>query len=215
MYLQPFHYFEILALLVSIACVGKTKNTVLLLFVPYLAIIVTYEIGTRLGWFLFGNSNHRVANFEMLFEFSFYILLLLAVFHKRRIKKAIYISEGIFLLIFLLNMFLEQHLNKYNSYTYILGSFIVVAWSCYLFYYLMVNTKELNLVRYPFFWIYTGIMIFCLIRFFFFTSFTFFAYSANRSYLNLWYKFRDISIISLYSCFSIGLLCFKPPLRKI
>src|SRR4051794_40709077 len=117
--LKLFHYFEIFALVVSIVCFKKIRNTILVLSIPYLTMIVTYEIGTKLGWFTTGKTNHRIANFEMLFEFSFYILLLVFVFLSNKIKRAIYISEIIFVLVFLLNMIFEQLSNRYNSYTYI------------------------------------------------------------------------------------------------
>jgi hypothetical protein len=174
-----------------------------------------YEIGTPSGWFSIHNTNHRAANIFMLFQFSFYILLLLFIFEKKSIRRAVYASELVLIVFFLLNNIFNQGIDVFNSITYIFGSLVLIGWCCYLFYYMMTRTVELKLIQYPFFWIYSGVMIFYLFRFIFMAYFTFLAYQSGGLYIQLFKSISTISIILLYSCISIGLLCFKPPLTKI
>ncbi len=148
-------------------------------------------------------------------HFSFYLGLLLAVFSSKKTKRAIVISWFILMVFYLINLLFIQGIDKYNSYTYLAGSLVLIGWCCYLFYRIMTTPTSLNIMQYPFFWIYTGAMFFYLFRFVFMSYFTFMAYTPNLTYIQLFKSISNISIILLYSCITTGLLCFKPPIRKI
>lgn len=213
--MKLFHWFELLALIVSILVLKKTRGTALVFFVPFLLLVNVYEIGTIKGWFTTENSNHLAGNIFMPVHFSFYLGLLLTVFYNRRVKKVIVANWIILMILYLANLIFIQGMDKYNSYTYLAGSLILIGWCCYLFYRIMITPTSLNIMRYPYFWIYSGAMFFYLFRFVFMSYFTFMAYAQNMMYIQLFKSISNISIILLYSCIITGLLCFKPPIRKI
>jgi hypothetical protein len=215
MQFKLYQIFECAALVVSLFCWKKIIRTQLAVFIPFLAIVILYEIGTVSGWFSIRHSNHLAANFFMLFQFSFYIFLLSCIFQNKKIRRVVLLSEMILLLFFFLNTAFKQKITVFNSYTYIFGSLVLIAWSCYLFYHLMTRTVNLKISRYPYFWIFSGVMIFYLFRFVFMSYFTFLAYQSNDLFAQLFTSISRISIVLLYSCISIGLICFNPPLRKI
>lgn len=214
MKLQLFHWFEITAFLASIFTIYKIKETPYLFFVPFLLIINIYEIGTVYGWFTYHNSNHAAGNIFMLIHFSFYFFMIATALVNRKERRFIVILWSIFFLFFLGNILFFQHIWIYNSYTYLTGSLMIIGLCCFFFYRIM-NVQELNLPTYPFFWIFTGLMFFYLCRFIFMCYFTFFIHKFNPTIIQLFKSISNISIILLYTCMIIGLVCFRPPFRKI
>lgn len=213
--MKLFHWFELLAFITSIVVLKKTRGTALVFFIPFLLLVNVYEIGTIKGWFTSKVSNHFAGNIFMPVHFSFYLGLLLAVFSSIQTKKIVVVNWLVLMALYLINLLFIQGMDKYNSYTYLAGSLTLIGWCCYLFYRIMVTPTGLSIMNYPFFWIYTGVMFFYLFRFVFMSYFTLMAYTPSLKYIQLFKSISNISIILLYSCITTGLLCFKPPIRKI
>ncbi len=213
--MKLFHWFELFSFLISIAVIKKTKGTPLVFFIPFLLIINIYEVGTVRGWFSSHISNHLAGNIFMLIPFSFYFLLLKSLFQQPSVRTNVVLTMVLFMIFYVVNITAIQKSSQYNSYSYLLGSFMMIGWSCYFFFRIMTNPVFMNVLQYPFFWIFTGVMFFYLFRFIFMSYFTFMAYSNNAMYIQLFIAISNISIIILYLCISTGLLCFKPPVNKI
>jgi hypothetical protein len=206
---------EILAFLIYLVNFEKVRKNTLRVFLPFLFVVLIYEAGTMLGCFTINGSNHFAANIFMLFQFSFYIILIRSIFSSMKIRKMVDVCQLTLCVVFFINFFFFQQWHTYNSYTYIFASIIIILWCCFLFRYLMIKTENISLIHFPFFWIYSGVLFFYLIRLFFMLYFTFFAYTFNEIYIKIFKSFSSISIFLLYSCIILSILFFKPPLKKI
>jgi hypothetical protein len=213
---MPFYFWiELASFIVSLLVFRKIMNTQLASFVPYLFLIVAYEFGTPRGWFTINKSNHHFANIFMPIEFSFYIFFFFKAFDNPKIKQRFAYSLIALFIFYVANLIFFQGVSLYNSYTYLIGSLIMVGWSCFVFYRLISRPIEINPLQYPVFWISTGILFFFLLRFMIMSHFHYMAYTGDEKYSTLFISISNISIILLYSCIAIGLLCCKPPIRKL
>jgi hypothetical protein len=215
MRIEIFHYIEIGSCLIAILLIRQLRRTALFLFVPFLAVTVIYELGSRAGWFNHNNSNHLAASIFTAFEFCFYFYFLHRNFKYSKDKRKVIFSLVLFLLCFAVNILFIQGSGRFNSYTTIVGSFFLVFGACFYFYRLLKLEANIDFFKLPSFWILTGVFMFYLFQFFFWFYFNYMAYTGNYEYVKLFMVISDISNIVLYTCISIGLLCYKSAIPKL
>jgi hypothetical protein len=213
--IQFFFWFELLSFLISIAVFLNIRKTYFVIFVPYLFLIVVYELGTRLGYFAINKSNHIVANIFLPIEFLFYSIFFIKTFSSIKIRRNIAWSFLLIIAFYGTNLIFFQKIVFYNSYTYLFGSLIMIGWSCFAFFRLVTRPFETNILSYPVFWVCAGILFFFLLRFMFMSYFNYIAYTGDLKYINLFLSISNISIVLLYTFIAIGLLCCRPPIRKL
>lgn len=215
MIVKGFQIAELVSLFICILCIRKMKNTSVISFFPFLLLINIYEIGTMKGWFTVNNSNHFAANIFMMIHFLFYLSFISNILSSKK-TKAILIGTIILLCsFFIINFTFYQGKYVFNSYTYLFGSLIIISWCCQLFILYMKNIDKVQVFKSCFFWIYLGLFFYYSIRFFFMSYFTLITTSYNETISSLFKSLTTISIFVLYSCISIGLICFKPPVKKV
>lgn len=205
-----YFFFEIVSFILScIFCINGKFRT-LNFFVPFLFIIVLFEFGNIKGWFTVHKSNLWVINIIMLVEFIFYGLflknILLVASHKRLFLFLICI---VCIVSVFDNLFCHGFW-QLDSYAVILNSINTIVFTCIYFHELLkYNIEDLEIARYPYFWIATGLLFYYLGMFAFFVSFEYMAYRNNYAYFSFFKIISLISNIILYSCFSIAFLCNK------
>lgn len=154
-------YFQIISLLVSLFTFIKKRNKIILYFIPFLLLTVIIElIG---GWYFSrGIRNYALYNIFTTFEFIFYAILFSSQFKILFFKRFALFFIPLFLIIVLINIFFIQGFNKtFNTYTFLLGSFFIVIFSCFFFYESVLPDKiDHQLSKHPFFWICSGLLIF-------------------------------------------------------
>ncbi len=156
-------YFEILSLLASIFYFIQKRNKIILYFIPFLFTTVVVEfIG---GWYLSKViRNYAIYNVFTTVEFVFYSFLFYLNFQKPAFKKAVLFLMPFLIIAVVLNMIFVQGFNiTFNSYTFLLGSFYIVVFCCCYFYEsVLPENIDLQLIKQPFFWITSGLLIFYL-----------------------------------------------------
>ena len=156
-------YFEIISFAFSIFYYIKKRNNLLLYFIPFLFLTVTVEyIG---GWYLsHGVRNYWIFNVFTTIEFLFYSFLFYLHYRKKFLKNMVLISMALFISTVVLNLlFIQGFNNTFNTYTFLLGSFFIVVFCCLFFYESVLPDKiDQQLVKQPFFWICSGLLIYYL-----------------------------------------------------
>lgn len=201
-------FFETMAFLTSLFQFSKIKQTNYSYFIPYLLIIMIYEIGSFFNWFSINHTNLWISNFIMTFSFIFYSFFLLKILDGITTKK--WIKGLIFLSIFfsLINNLFIQGFWKLNTASLLLQYGLLIMITCLYFYQLMNSTEKLVVIKLPAFWLNTGVMFFCLVLFLFYSVFDL-AYKNNENYNRLFYVISNIANAILYSCLTVSFLCFN------
>jgi hypothetical protein len=210
--MYAFLIFEVIALLAAVLRFGKAKESSYGYFLPYLIIIVIYEIGSTNRWFGVRHdhqmNNLWIANIEITFEFIFFSLLLISTLKDNFLKKKYYLLFGLVLVLTVIDVVFIQGFWRLCTFA-ILVQYTLLIFFVYRFFYELLKSFDarVRIIRLPAFWINTGLLFFCLAQFLFFTSFTFMAYSKNYQYVVLFEIINNLSNVILYSCITIALLC--------
>lgn len=210
-----FFVFEVVSFCTALLLFNKLKKSHFVLFIPFLAVTIIYEYGSFSGWFTINDLNLWSANLFTTFEFLFYMTLFSFGFKEANIRRWIFICGICFLCFFLLNIYTIQKFWNLNTYTIILGSLIIIFWCCFIFFKIISNESEIDLFKFPLFWISTGLIIFYLSQFAFMLYFNYMLKSEDYQYASLFTTISNASNVVLYSCISIALICSKSPIKKL
>lgn len=142
------------------------KHRGFIYFFPFLLVTVTVELVAK---FVMGeNTNSRPARFLMFnifttAEFVFYSAIFLLHLNNTTLKKIIRILIPVYLVLVTVNIIFIQGPNSFHTYTFLLGSFFMVVYSCfYLYESILPESLNSNLSKQPFFWVCIGLLIFYL-----------------------------------------------------
>lgn len=213
--MELYFLFELLAFITAILFTWK-GNWTIKQFVPFLFIIVVYEFGTLRGWFSINRSNLWAVNIIMLFGFIFYSFFIRQLVDNRKMKSFIFYSVIVVFSFFVINNIFIQGFWKLNTYSILFSSILLILHICYYFYELLTDeSHNIRLIKYPYFWMSTGILFYYLGMFTFFASFEVMAYNNDYSYYSFFKLMSNVFNIFLYSCLSIGFIFTRKWERKL
>jgi hypothetical protein len=160
-------YFEAFALFSSIFFYLQKRNKIILYFIPFLFLTLTIEfIGSKYSQNLYYVKNIRYGMYNIFttIEFMFYGFLFSRHFSKKTLKKiALYFIPSFATLSLLNILFIQGFSKTFNTYTFLIGSFFIVIFCCFYFYESVLPEKiDDQLMRQPFFWINSGLLIYYL-----------------------------------------------------
>jgi hypothetical protein len=202
-YLVPI--FSGIAFLASLTVFfGRPVELYLKLFSFYLLLDCIIETITNY------NAFHRhntllLSSLNSILAFSFYIYVLRAVIRRPKAKRILLYCLIAFPLIFIINIFLVQKSQVFQSLNYCLDCLVIVAACIYYFLEVFQSKNYVNLVREPAFWICSGLLFFCACSFpvYGLINFINFEFSIIRIILSVF----DFVNILLYLSFTIAFLC--------
>lgn len=207
MKLYPHNYFEILALLVALISWRNLKHTYYILFIPFLAFIVTIELTGKYINQILKQHNAWLYNISVPLEFLFYCFIFYTAF-KLRTSKIITLGLMTLFSLFTIATLIANGIDPFNSLALLAGNFVAIIISCFYFYELLNIPEKVSLIRTPLLWIASGLFLFNLGEF---------VYSTFLMMLdNNWDKgakiFRMINnqlLLLFYTCIIIALLWVK------
>ncbi|RYZ97808.1 MAG: hypothetical protein EOP47_20825, partial [Sphingobacteriaceae bacterium] len=95
---QSFYFiFEALALITALVQYKKIEKTPYLYFLPYLLLIVLYEIGSYFKIFVVNHSNAWITNIVISIEFLFYSCFLIVLLAKKLRARLVILVASTFL----------------------------------------------------------------------------------------------------------------------
>ncbi len=165
MHIAWYEYFQIISLLVAIYCWKGLKSCSLLAFIPLLVVVnLTELIGINyraFGW----SSNYRVYNVYLLVSTPFFFYLAGKMLFLTK-KEAIiyYIVCSLCMLLVIANFVFIQGTTQFNSYSLgIIDIMLIVFSGLCLVRLTVLDQKELNFMKEPYFWINSLNLLFGLI----------------------------------------------------
>ena len=165
MHIAWYEYFQITSLLVAIYCWKGLKSCSLLAFIPLLVVVNLIElIGINyrsFGW----SSNYRIYNVYLLVSTPFFFYLAGKMLFLTK-KEAIiyYIVCSLCMLLVIANFVFIQGTTQFNSYSLgIIDIMLIVFSGLCLVRLTVLDQKELNFMKEPYFWINSLNLLFGLI----------------------------------------------------
>ncbi len=160
-------FLEVACLFTGLLFLRYLKNNKgFIYFIPFLLVTVAVECIAK--YLLTSPNTGRSARY-MLFnifttsEFVFYSAIFLIYLNNRTLRRIITILIPIYIVLVILNIALIQGTQKFHSYTFLLGSFLMVVYSCFFLYEsILPDSINIKLTQHPFFWVTIGLLIFYL-----------------------------------------------------
>jgi hypothetical protein len=213
LHLSAVNYVEIIALSISIFYFRKLQGTVLQLF-PYflLTVAVTELIGLYTGKILH-KSNAWLYNITTVIEFCFYSFFFKQILKRKANQKFALATLLIYPVIAAVNIFFIQGISNFHSNTMVLGSLLMVFFCCSFFYESVSNPEKKQIQREAFFWIVTGIFFFYLGGILYDSLYPALTHYKNDIGIKLFLMINNNLVYVLYTCFIIGFVVWKNPLK--
>ncbi len=165
MHITWYGYFQIWSLLVAIFCWKGLKACSLLAFIPFLIVVIVTEL-TAMNFQAFGwKSNYIMYNLYLLVStpFLFYLAGKM-LFLTRKESIVFYIVCILCMLLVVFNFIFIQGTTEFDSYSLSLIEILIIVFSGLCLVRLTVlDQKELNFIKEPYFWINSLNLFFALI----------------------------------------------------
>ncbi|MGN6292174.1 MAG: hypothetical protein ACTHMV_05460 [Chitinophagaceae bacterium] len=202
-----FIYFIGISFLASLTVYFFSKPAALYLrlFPPFLLISLVVEL-SGMYYSRSGRANTLQYNFFSVFEFCFYLFVLSQVISNAKMKKAVWITTGLYALTATINILFIQGKDVFHTITYALGCLLIVIFCIYYFWELFRLPKSVKLQKNPAFWICSGLLFYFCCGFPLFGLINYLV-SVSTLLRNNFFTIVTILNIFLYSLFTIGFLC--------
>ena len=197
----------VIAFFASLTLYADSKREMYLRFFP-LFLLICAALETTSDYLVNRSSNNLyISNPFTILAFSYYCLTIYWIIHNRLVKRIILGILAVYPAICLVNAFFIQKMTSFHTVTYSIGCLIIVALCIYYFFELFQQTRTVNLLNSPAFWICSGLL------FYYTCSFPLYGV-ANVLYRivphaiikNLWIVFQLLDVL-LYLSFTIAFLC--------
>ena len=160
-----FEYFQMASLLTALYCYQGLRACSLAAFIPLLFIVNITEF-TGINYSLFGlQSNYSIYNLYLLVSTPFYFYIAGKMLFLTGKEKLVFYTVCILCLILVVvNFFSIQGQSRFNTYSLVLIEIMMIVFSSLSLVRLtLLDQRELNFLREPFFWINTANLLFGLI----------------------------------------------------
>jgi hypothetical protein len=148
--------------LVCLLLYKSLKTTELKYFLPFLLLTIIVEL-SGLWMTQHGIKNYLLFNVFTTLEFVFYAFLFYKHYRKNKFKVLSLAFMPLYILAVTINLVYYQGIEKFHTYTFLLGSFFIVVFCCLFFYEsVLPEFLENTLTKQPFFWVCTGLLLFYL-----------------------------------------------------
>jgi hypothetical protein len=146
-----------------------------------------------------------LSSLSYLLTFCFFIYVLRAVIRNPKVKRLLLYCLVAFPLIFIVNIFLVQKFQVFQSLNYCLDCLVIVAACIYYFLELFQSKNYVNIAREPAFWICSGLLFYCTCSFPVYGLINFINFDVPIIRIIL-YVLGFVNVL-LYLSFTIAFLC--------
>jgi hypothetical protein len=180
------------------------------------ALFLTVSTGFDLYSLITGKlhiNNLHVLHVYTVLEYSFIAYFFSTIFTQQKIKRLIIASIFIYDVAALFHSFFIANMFQFNSITRVTECVLISAIGLYYFYTLFDSDEHLSLIRHPYFWTNSGVLLYFMGNTFLFMLFTvmntYFSSETNR---DLW-KIHGVLSLQANIFYLIAFL-WSPRLRK-
>ncbi len=205
MSIRLLNYFELLSFITSLLVMRRLKGSILLAFVPFLGLTVFIELFSQK--IKIGGFNHWIYNIYLFLQYYFWAFIFYNNERNKNKKKGIVISSMFFFLFAVYNLIFLQGIYKFNHYTIIISSLLIIIFSCTAILNLPETKYNIRIYTLPFFWFSFSALLFFSGCFLYFSAWNILVNNKEDKngiiYITL---FMFINVIH-YTIITIGLLC--------
>lgn len=164
MHIAWFEYFQIASLLTALYCYQGLRACSLLAFIPLLFIVNITEL-SGINYSMLGLPNYSIYNLYLLASTPFYFYIAGKMLFLTGRETIVFHTVCVLCLILVcVNFFFVQGQSRFNSYSFVLIEIMMIVFSSLSLVRLtLLDQRELNFIREPFFWINTVNLLFGLI----------------------------------------------------
>jgi len=165
MHIAWFEYFQIACLLTALYCYRGLRACSLLAFIPLLFIVNITEL-SGINYRMLGlQSNYSIYNLFLLASTPFYFYIAGKMLFLTGRETIVFHTVCVLCLILVfVNFFFIQGQSPFNTYSFVLIEIMMIVFSgLSLVRLTLLDQRELNFIREPFFWINTVNLLFGLI----------------------------------------------------
>ena len=165
MHIAWFEYFQIASLLTALYCYRGLRACSLLAFIPLLVIVNITEF-SGINYRMIGlQSNYSIYNLYLLASTPFYFYIAGKMLFLTGKETIVFYAVCVLSLILVCaNFFFIQGPSHFNTYSFVLIEIMMIVFSSLSLVRLtLLDQRELNFIREPFFWINTANLLFGLI----------------------------------------------------
>jgi hypothetical protein len=206
MFFSPGIIATIIAFLASLSVYFFVGSPFYLRFFP--PFLLTTLIVELTAGYIISKGGHTLVLYNVfsIVNYCFYLFVLGEIVRSKRVKKLIWWSIGLLVLLSIINLLYVQKISSFNSMTFSLGALLIVSFCIYYFFELFQLPTAVNLLREPAFWISSGLLFFFVCSYPFFGLVNFIS-TASRVMI---YKFSfliELINVFFYLLFTISFLC--------
>jgi len=183
----------------------KTTSIYLRLFPVFLLFTLVIEL-IGLHYVNKGTPAISLYNFFSVFEFLFYMYVLREIIGNMTVKKIIFYTAWLYLLMVAVNFIFIQPISSFGSMTYALGCLLITIICIYFFFELFQSPHSVNLIQQPAFWLCAGLLFFYCCSFPIFGVLNFLKKAPDIIRKNIQFIILLLNVF-LYSSFTIAFLC--------
>lgn len=197
-----------LVLFIAILLFIKNKTKLLLLDSVLLLFLAIQITSNSLGNYLQDQkiNNHWVYHLNCFVTVSLFVYFFYFTSNSGKLKFIFTSGYLIFILFFILNILFIQTYSSFNSYSYALGSFLLVIFSLVNFQNILLQLPSLNIFQLKTFWFNAGILLYFGSCFFIFISYHYLS-SVSSKYVGILWKTHNVFL-------AIGCLIFLKALTS-
>lgn len=211
---KPFvKYAELIAAICGIVLYNKWKNTNMKWLIIYVCTITALEfLGSYLNKINLPSINGQLYKFLVLpIELLFWLFFLKKNIETKQHKKYI----NVFIIVFVTSCISEWLLFKnlkftFSSFYYSVGSVLLLPALFFYFKELISSTKILNFYKYPFFYIFSGVLVFYIGSLPFYLLFNFIQEKYYETVFLPYYFVAILFNLLMYTLFAIAFIWTKP-----
>lgn len=197
----------LIALLITIIFYNRLRPGWLRYFTYILLFLLISDYSAFLYSRITHNPNHFIINIVLLINFPIYFVIFYKTLQKQILKNIVLIFSAVFLVFYLYNILYLQGFSSINSYTYSVGSIILIICCLLYFSQVFVSEKEINYFTIPMFWISTGLMFYYAVNLIYNSLLNYIIDKNIDPHGNIFAVFMTVSNLILYGLFSVGFLC--------
>lgn len=168
-------------------------------------------IAESTGWYfrfiLHVRNNNWIFNLLLLISVAFFTWIFSEAPQFLKLRGRIKKAAFILLLVSLVNLFLLQGYWTYNTYTEVGKDIFLSVLCCYFFFIILKEENFINLFKYEYFWLATGLLFYCLGNIVFYLFLDVFRNFYKETSINLVIIINSVLNILLYVSLIIAFIC--------
>jgi hypothetical protein len=157
----------------------------------------------------YGINNLDVLHIYTILEGSFFLLFYRSLFKDALVKKLMLVVIAAYILFAVYHSFFLANMFEFNSVTRVAECIILTTCGMYFFYTLFADDEYINLKRYPYFYINSGVLLYFMGNIFLFMLYAFVIQTEKNGSISVW-GLHSVLNIGANILYCVGFLCNLP-----